>query len=430
MDFLDAIERKWLTPFKYFGVYDDTDYSQMTWLGSRYDEEELLQVQLRDEMAAKIIQAWRDKKQSKTIGFCSSIRQANFLSNYFNQNGYHTVALHSKQMEVGRQDAIDQLEKGQLDIIFTVDLFNEGVDIPVVDTLLFVRPTESLTVFTQQIGRGLRLHDTKSHCVVIDLIGNYRNADIKLSLFDISEKGTRRTLEPMLPGLCEINLDVKVINLLKEMTRKKQPRKEKLLQDYLDLKLELGRRPSYLEVHLKGASDSVQYRQEFKSYHGFLAWADELSEDEEQVYDRYKEWIIEAEKTGMAKSYKMVVLLAMLDRGKNYWNAPITPEDAAPFFHQYLMGKEHRKLIDFSDKASKLLWNYDSSGVSSLIARMPMTKWSGSSKGLISFEDGVFKLEFEVNKIDAEILYEWTKEICEYRLHFHFERKGKVSGGF
>ncbi|MFE8696128.1 DEAD/DEAH box helicase family protein [Cytobacillus sp. FJAT-53684] len=429
LDFLDAIERKWLAPFKYFGVYDETDYSQITWLGSRYDEEELLQVQLRDEMAEKILQAWLDKKQSKTISFCSSIRQANFLSDYFNQKGYHTVALHSKQMEVGRQDAIDQLDKGQLDVIFTIDLFNEGVDIPAVDTLLFVRPTESLTIFTQQIGRGLRLYDTKSHCVVIDLIGNYRNADIKLSLFDTTENGKKRTLEPMLPELCELNLDVKVINLLKEMTRKKQPRKEKLLQDYLDLKLELGRRPSYLELHLKGASDSVQYRQEFKSYHGFLAWANELSSAEERVYDHYKEWFIETEKTGMAKSYKMVVLLAMLERGPSHWNDPITPEEAAPFFHHYLMEKEHRKRIDFSDKASRLLWNYDQSGVSSLIARMPMTKWSESSKGLISFEDEVFKLGFDVNYEDEAVIFEWTKEICEYRLHYHFERKGNVSGG-
>ncbi|UYG95349.1 DEAD/DEAH box helicase family protein [Cytobacillus firmus] len=427
LDFLDAIERKWLAPFKYYGVYDDTDYSQITWLGNRYDEEELLQLQLRDDMAEKILQAWQDKKQTRTIGFCSSIRQANFLSTYFNSKGFKTVALHSKQVNIGRQDAIRKLAGGELDVIFTVDLFNEGVDIPAVDTLLFVRPTESLTVFTQQIGRGLRLHVSKSHCVVIDLIGNYRNADIKLSLFDTSEKGSNRTLEPMLPELCEMNLDVQVINLLEEMTKKKQPRKEKLLQEYQELKLELGRKPTYLELHLKGAADSVQYKQEFKSYHGFLAWADELDESEKRVYSRYKDWLIEVERTGMAKSYKMVVLLAMLERGPDHWYDPITPKEAAPFFHHYLMEKEHRKRIDFSDKASKNLWDYNDGGVSSLISRMPMTKWSGSSKGVISFENGIFKLAFDVDKEDEEILYNWTREVCEYRLHWHFERKGNSS---
>ena len=185
---MDAIERKWLAPFKYFGVYDDTDYSQITWLGNRYDELELLQIQLRDEMAEKIVDAWNQYKQTRTISFCSSIKQADFLSTYFNKQGYKTISLHSKQKDINRDTAIEQLAAGELDVIFTVDLFNEGVDIPPVDTLLFVRPTESLTVFTQQIGRGLRLHDGKDHCVIIDLIGNYRNADIKLSLFD-TERG-------------------------------------------------------------------------------------------------------------------------------------------------------------------------------------------------------------------------------------------------
>ena len=155
---MEAINRKWLAPFNYFGVYDDTDYSQITWLGNRYDEEELLQAQLREELALKVLHAWEDKKQTRTLGFCSSIRQADFLSNYFNNHGYQTVSLHSQQTGVSRNEAISQLAKGEIDIIFTVDLFNEGVDIPAVDTLLFVRPTESLTVFTQQIGRGLRLH--------------------------------------------------------------------------------------------------------------------------------------------------------------------------------------------------------------------------------------------------------------------------------
>jgi HKD family nuclease len=80
LDFLDAINRKWLAPFKYYGVYDETDYSQIAWLGTRYDEEELLHAQLREEMATNILKAWDDKKQTRTIGFCSSIRQANFLS--------------------------------------------------------------------------------------------------------------------------------------------------------------------------------------------------------------------------------------------------------------------------------------------------------------------------------------------------------------
>jgi superfamily II DNA or RNA helicase/HKD family nuclease len=424
LDFLDAIERKWLAPFRYFGVYDDTDYSQITWLGNRYDEEELLQAQLREDLALKILRAWEDKKQTRTLAFCSSIRQANFLANYFNQHGYQTVSLHSQQVDISRSQAISKLHNGEINAIFTVDLFNEGVDIPAVDTLLFVRPTESLTVFTQQIGRGLRLHPGKEACVIIDLIGNYRNADIKLSLFDTNpSEGKTRNIQPTLPQFCEIDLDINVINLYKEMMRKRQPRKEKLLNDYLDLKRELGRRPTYLELHLKGASESSQYKQEFQSYFGFLKWAEELTHQEADIYSRFKNWFVEVEKTSMTKSYKMVVLLAMLERGKVNWYNPISSKETARFFHQYLIEKEYRKRIDFSDKGAKSLWDYEEKGVSKLIAKMPMKNWSSSSKGLISYEKDEFKLNFDVALDDEEILYNWTKEVCEYRLHYHFERK-------
>lgn len=335
LDFLDAIERKWLAPFKYFGVYDDTDYSQITWLGNRYEEEELLQAQLKEDLALKILRAWEDKKQTRTLAFCSSIRQANFLSNYFNHHGYKTVSLHSQQVDISRSKAISKLHNGEIHAIFTVNLFNEGVDIPAVDTLLFVRPTESLTVFTQQIGRGLRLHPGKEACVIVDLIGNYLNADIKLSLFDTNpSEGKTRNIQPTLPQFCELDLDIYVINLFKEMMRKRQPRKEKLLSDYLDLKRDLGRRPTYLEIHLKGASESTQYKQEFQSYFGFLKLAEELSHQEALVYNHYEKWFVEVEKTSMTKSYKMVVLLAMLARGKSNWYDSISSKETTHFFHQ------------------------------------------------------------------------------------------------
>lgn len=426
IDFLEAIQRDWLAPFQYYGVYDETDYSNITWLGNRYDDEELLQAQLKDEMAQNILDAWEKHKKTKTLVFCSSIKQATFLSQFFNQHNYNTVSLHSKQKEIRRNDAIIQLEQGEIDAIFTVDLFNEGVDIPSVDTLLFVRPTESLTVFTQQVGRGLRLHDSKDHCVIIDLIGNYRNADIKLSLFDTSERNRKGTTTiPTVPQSCVINLELNVINLLKEMTKKKQPRKEKLLQSYRDLKQELGRRPTYLELHLKGQSESIHYRQEFKSYIGFLNWAEELTEQEKVVFQKYEDWLVEVEKTGMAKSYKMVMLLAMLERGTTDWYKAVTPEEVAPFFHSYLTETNYRKQIDFSDKETKALWDYNEPKVSRLISKMPMSKWSGSSKGLVRFEDNELSFGLQVDKEDEDVIFEWTKEICEYRLHYHFERKTK-----
>ncbi|WP_066174436.1 DEAD/DEAH box helicase family protein [Bacillus marinisedimentorum] len=431
MHFIEAIQHGWLAPFHYYGVYDGTDYSQITWLGTKYDQAELLAAQLRDETAENIIQAWYKHKQTRTIGFCSSIKQAQFLSDYFNRKGYQTISLHSQTVDIGRSEAIQKLEKGEIDVIFTVDLFNEGVDIPPVDTLLFVRPTESLTVFTQQVGRGLRLHDGKQHCTIIDLIGNYRNADIKLSLFDTeradSKQKKKKATEPVVPKQCKVDLDVKVINLLDELAKKKQPRKEKLRDAYFTLKEELGRRPTYLEMHLHGNVNTREYKQEFKSFAGFLYWANELSEHESEVYRRYREWLEEVERTGMAKSYKMVLLKYMLSRGEQDWYKPVTPEEVAPFFHRYLTEKEYRKRVDFSDKKTRKLWEYDRTGVSNLIAKMPMSKWSGSSKGITVFENNIFKLNFSIDKTGLNTLFSFTYNICNYRLQEYFSKKDEMS---
>lgn len=427
MHFTEAIEKHWLAPFKYYGVYDETDYSRVKWLGTKYDREDLLAVQLREDRAEKILNAWKEHKQSRTLVFCSSIKQAIYLSIYFNSHGAKTVALHSGQIEVGRKDAILLLEKGELDAIFTVDLFNEGVDIPVVDTLLFVRPTESLTVFTQQVGRGLRRHPEKTHCTIIDLIGNYRNADLKLSLLDTSrnEQKKAKLVDPIHPELCEINLELNVINLLKELSQKKQPRKEKLLYAYQDLKEELGRRPSYLELHLYGSADSKEYKQEFRSFAGFLDWANELSQEEIGVFEKYKPWLEEVESTSMSKSYKMVVLLAMLERGAENWCLKITPEQVAPFFKDYYQQKKYRMVIEFSKEKSQGAWLDDETRLINQIKTMPMTKWSGSSKGLVELAGNEFRLKFDINLEHNKILFDQTKEVCEYRLHEYFERKEK-----
>ena len=189
---------------------------------------------------------------------------------------------------------------GNLDAIFTVDLFNEGVDIPSVDTFLFVRPTESLTVFTQQVGRGLRLHESKDQCVIIDLIGNYRNADIKMSLFDQGEKAKKgkTNVIPTTPASCSLNLETKVVDLLAEMARKKQPRRDALKDAYYELKYEMGRRPSYLELHLHGRMGAKAYYDEWKSYHRFLYEMGEMNEVEIDVYLQYERLVEGCRKDG------------------------------------------------------------------------------------------------------------------------------------
>ncbi|KPV43025.1 DEAD/DEAH box helicase family protein [Alicyclobacillus ferrooxydans] len=424
--FIEAIQRGWLSPFQYFGVYDDIDYSRIRWLGTRYDEAELEEMQLHKEHAESIFAAWSRHKQSRTLAFCSSIRQADFLRDFFESQGVSCVSLHSETVAISRVEAVEQLAAGTIDAIFTVDLFNEGVDIPSVDTLLFVRPTESLTVFTQQIGRGLRLYAEKMHCTIIDLIGNYRHADNKLKVFDSSVEAAslseQRWTMPIVPDSCSINLDVRVIDLLKELNRKRSPRRENLLNAYKNLKRDLGRRPTYLEFHLNSGIDSKVVKQEFKSYVGFLEWAGDLTDEETDVFQKYIGWIEEVERTDMTKSYKMVLLQAMLNRGPLVWTQPITPEQVAPFFHRYLMEKDYRRRIDFSDESSQALWEYKEKAVASLIRRNPMTRWSGSGNWT-ALKQGHFRILIEGSAEELRYLHQWTQEACEYRLHWHFFNK-------
>lgn len=427
INFIEAIQRNWLCPFHYYGVYDDIDYSQIRWLGNRYDDTELVKFQLKEEVAEKIFNAWQKFKGSQSLAFCSSIQQAEYLLEFFKTKNIKCAAIHSRSI-IKRSEAIQLITNNSIEIIFTVDLFNEGVDIPSIDTLLFVRPTESLTVFTQQIGRGLRLHNNKEYCVIIDLIGNYKNANLKFSIFSSEgnlENKDKNQIIPKVPESCKFDIDLKAINLLKELSKKKQPRKEKLKHSYFNLKNELGRRPTYLELHLKGEEPAISYKQEFKSYFSFLDWSNELNEIEKIIFNRYQNWIFDVENTGMTKSYKMVLLKYLLDIKKDFWNKPIKPNEVALFFHNYYMEKEYRKKIDFSDKTIKELWNYNETKVSQLIAKMPMTMWSGGSKGIVTFDKKEFTINVEVIEEHKIILYSWTKEICDYRLHQYFEKKEK-----
>ncbi|CAM3871878.1 DEAD/DEAH box helicase family protein [Alkalicoccus chagannorensis] len=419
MDFTEAIRIGALTPFRYYGIYDDTDYSQVTWLGSRYDEDELAAVQLKTSVAEQVYAAWERHRQTRTLAFCSSIRQAVFLADHFRNQGIRAEALHSGADSMDRHDAVQFLQDGRLDIVFTVDLFNEGTDIPKVDTLLFTRPTESLTVFTQQIGRGLRLADKKEHCHVIDLIGNYKNADTKLQALDpTGGSSSPKQVIPTVPDACSVQLDTQVIDMIQEMKRRLQPKKERMLHLYRDLKEELGRRPTYLELYRLRFQGSFTIRPSFPSYPHFLLWAGELNEAERAALEEGEDWIRMVEQTSMSKSYKMVVIQSLLQRGSSHWLDPITPEEAAPFFLDYLTATPYRKQ-DLQDKSNKDWTTEDLPAVERTLKTMPFPKLGGPT----TFDGTTLTIDIQPDDTSADILYDWTEQISRYRLETYFERK-------
>lgn len=429
----EAITQQWLSPFHYFGVYDPIDYSALRWRRSHYDDEDLVRAQTTDNHAEAVFRAWQSHRQQRTLGFCSSVRHADFLAKQFTQRGARCTFVHAGSGLAHRKSAIDALKRGHLDIIFSVDLFNEGVDIPEVDTILLIRPTQSSIVFIQQIGRGLRIHPQKSHCTVIDLIGNYRNADAKLRWLGINEAAALarpQTLQTntTLPPLCRIDLELQVIDILERLQPHPRTKDAQVKEAYLQLKEELGRIPSYLEFHLQAGVDSRLVHQHFHAFVGLKDALGELTAYENEIWQKYHGLLQEMEATPMTKSFKMIVLKAMLARGPHRWPHPMTSEAAAPFFHRYLTEAEYRKQIDFADKSNRSLWTYSETGTARLIKRMPMTQWHKESQkrhGWVELTS--MGLTIHVPQEDPsplDVLHSWLEEIADYRLHTHFERKG------
>lgn len=174
----EAINQRHLSPFQYFAIDDDTDLSKIKWSKGRYDIAELTNLYTyNDQRVLRILQSLNeiitDIAQMRALAFCVSKEHANFMAKKFTLKNIACGVLtsdNSKDREVMQQ----RLKSKQINVLFVVDIFNEGVDIPELDTLLFLRPTESLTIFLQQLGRGLRLTDNKECCTILDFVGNSR----------------------------------------------------------------------------------------------------------------------------------------------------------------------------------------------------------------------------------------------------------------
>ena len=176
----EAIDRKLLCPFQYFGVADTVDLTDLRWVRGGYDRSQLsnlysLNRSIAERRADHIIRSldkyMTDMDVVKGLGFCVSIEHAKFMAEYFNAAGIPSICLVGASGDEERNTAKKRLVDGEIRFIFIVDIYNEGVDIPEVNTILFLRPTESLTIFLQQLGRGLRLSEGKDCLTVLDFIG-------------------------------------------------------------------------------------------------------------------------------------------------------------------------------------------------------------------------------------------------------------------
>jgi hypothetical protein len=213
-----ALELQLLAPFEYFGCNDETDFSDVPW--NQPGETEALDklVTGNHVRARTVITEWQrltgDLRSSRALIFCVSVRHAQFMTEQFTKAGIPVALVYGGSTDSERERAPRDLAEGRVCGIVTVDLYNEGIDIPSVDTLLFLRPTQSPLVFQQQLGRGLRLSDGKSGCLVLDFVGRHR-VDFRFdrllsSITGLTRKQVVRGVEEgfsSLPSGCHIHLE-------------------------------------------------------------------------------------------------------------------------------------------------------------------------------------------------------------------------------
>ena len=327
----EAINKGMLVPFHYYGIYDDTaDYEGLHLVRGHFDENELNKRFIANERRYNLIYKYYCKYGSnRALGFCCSREHAEDMARAFSERGIPSVAVYSNadgKYSRDRNEAIESLKKGKIRVIFSVDMFNEGVDITAVDMVLFLRPTESPVVFLQQLGRGLRRDRGKEYLNVLDFIGNYEKAgNIRYYITNGCKEG-KRNYNPIgmkqLPDDCIVDFDMRLIDLFQEMDRKQIRLRDNIRNQYFMVKDRIERRPLRMDLFTYMEEDVYQLVIEhskdnpFKHYLEYLYELGELSPQEKVLYQGVgREFLNLIETTSMSKVYKMPVLMAFYNHG-------------------------------------------------------------------------------------------------------------------
>lgn len=293
----DAINRRLLSPFQYFGISDCVDLDGLRWQRGGYRTEDLEEVYNGNDVRARLVlekvhELVLDTSRARGLGFCISVAHAEFMARFFSDHGIASIALSAGSNDKTRQSVQDRLRRREVNFIFVVDLYNEGVDIPEVDTILFLRPTESLTVYLQQLGRGLRLHDDKECLTVLDFIGSQRREFRFASRFRaLSTQPTRkldREVEngfPHLPAGCFIRLErVAQQRVLQNIRESLTLRRPLVIAELKELGRHLDRQPTIREAleYLDASLDDLLKRGLWTRLLADAGLADPLDEPDEK----------------------------------------------------------------------------------------------------------------------------------------------------
>ncbi len=422
-----GIQRGDLVPFNYWGIRDVVDFAPIPWRNGRFDPEALAAAVETQDRAEQAFREWSEHKGARTFAFCCSITHADFMQQFFTERGVRCAAVHSGESSAPRRGAIRQLRDGELDVIFSVDVFNEGVDVPEIDTVLMLRPTDSPIVFLQQLGRGLRPSDGKPELRVVDFIGNHRSFLMRprtlLSLGSGSIPSNQKLLDAVrsgafdLPPGCSVDYELSLVEMFEELAKLHG---KSVVEEYCRSYFEdEGVRPSAAQVFAAGYNPGA-LRQKFGGWFSFLESLDLLTEKERQVLARHEESLATFETESVTKSYKLVALRAMLRDHTLRDGAPVGSVAASSL---ELIRADPRLIADTQNRELGDLDQVDPTTWARFWRGWPLSHLAGEESTRASqfrFADRDdaewFQPRFTVAPEDGETFDEMVAELIEWRL--------------
>jgi superfamily II DNA or RNA helicase/diadenosine tetraphosphate (Ap4A) HIT family hydrolase/HKD family nuclease len=425
-DLMEGIRKGLLCPFHYFGVPDEVDYRNIPWRSGRFDEEALTRAVATKKRAMNALEQYRARAGQRTLAFSCSQTHADFMAAFFSEQGIRSAAVHSGPQTAPRASSLKKLADGELDVVFAVDMFNEGVDLPNVDTVMMLRPTESRILWLQQFGRGLRVSEGKDHLRVIDYIGNHRTFLLKpQTLFGLGRGDYELSMaleaalkgEADLPPGCEATYELEAVNILRALL--KQPKPDEALRIWYDeFKESHGERPRAVEALHEGYNPRST-RKPYGSWLNFLAAMGDLSEEEQKLLGNSQagELLDILEITPMARSFKMLTLLAMLNAGQLPGQMRID-ELVRGFEHLARLSAKLKADVGVDFRNERVFQQY--------LEKNPINAWAGGKgtrqKSFFSYHDGIFRTTFHVSEDLRAAFQELVREIADWRLAEYLQR--------
>ena len=433
----EAINKGMLVPFHYYGIFDDTDYSKLHIVRGRYDEKELNETYIGNVHRYELIYKYYCKYGSRqALGFCCSKEHAREMAREFSSRGIPSVAVFSDasgEYTEKRNVAIQKLKNGEIRAIFSVDMFNEGVDITSVDMVMFLRPTESPIVFLQQLGRGLRKCRGKEFLTVLDFIGNYEKAGRVRFLLegksDMYREGYHLSDTLRFPDDCMVDFDLKLIDLFAEMDRKHLKLKDQVINEYFRVKDLLGKRPTrldlftYMDDNIYETAITHSKDNPFKRYLEFLNDLGELSQIEVEFYKGIgREFISLLENTNMSKVYKMPVLMAFYNNSDVLME--VSEKQLLSSWKEFFSTGTNWKDLDKNMTLQKYKDISDKDHLKKILA-MPVHFLLESGKGFfVKNDDAALGLREELRPlIDNPVMIRQMKDVIDYRTMDYYQRR-------